>query len=83
MHTVNERGEIDSSSDSIDAHNLPIANNATILTTTAGGSHSDTKASTAYWAKERQIMDICDGLSTSVETQLKRKAGAGPNASIK
>lgn len=48
-----------------------------------GGLHSDTKASTAYWANERQMMAICEGFNTSVETHEKRNAGAGPNASIK
>lgn len=48
-----------------------------------GGLHSDTKASTAYWANERQMMAICEGFNTRVETHEKRNAGAGPNASIK
>lgn len=63
--------------------NLPIANNATILTTDIGGSHSDTNASTAYCANERQIMAICDGFKTKVDTHENKNAGAGPKASIK
>lgn len=62
---------------------IPIANSPTILTTIIGGSHSTTKASTAYCAKERQMMAICDGFKTSVETHENRNAGAAPNASIK
>jgi hypothetical protein len=62
---------------------LPIANKATIFTTTDGGSHSETNASTAYWANDKQIMAICDGFKTSVDTQLNINAGADPNASIK
>lgn len=62
---------------------IPIANSATILTTIAGGSHSLTNASTAYWANDRQIIAICDGFNTSVETHENRKAGGAPNASMK
>ena len=61
----------------------PIARSPTILTTMLGGSHSDTNASTAYWANERQMMAICEGFNTRVETQEKMNAGAGPNASMK
>lgn len=60
-----------------------IANMATILTTATGGSHSDTNASTAYWANERQIIAIWDGFNTNVDTHEKRNAGGAPNASIK
>uniref|UniRef100_A0A182J8M1 Uncharacterized protein n=1 Tax=Anopheles atroparvus TaxID=41427 RepID=A0A182J8M1_ANOAO len=62
---------------------LPIARIATIFTTPSGGSHSDTNASTAYCANDRQMIAIWDGLSTSVETHENRKAGHAPNASIK
>lgn len=62
---------------------LTIASIATIFTTLNGGSHSATKASTAYWANERQMIAIWDGFRTSVETQENRKAGQAPNASIK
>ena len=62
---------------------LPIATNATILTTDIGGSHSETKASTAYCANERQIIAIWDGFNTNVDTHENKNAGAGPNASIK
>lgn len=62
---------------------LPIATNATILTTDIGGSHSETNASTAYCANERQIIAICDGFKTNVDTHENRNAGAGPYASIK
>lgn len=62
---------------------LLMANIATIFTTTTGGSHSDTNASTAYWANDRQMMAICDGFSTSVDTHENRNAGGAPNASIK
>lgn len=62
---------------------LPIASSATILTTDVGGSHSVTNASTAYCAKERQIIAICDGFRTNVDTHENKNAGAGPNASIK
>lgn len=48
-----------------------------------GGSHSVTNASTAYCAKDKHIIAICDGFKTNVETQEKRNAGAAPNASIK
>ncbi|KAL2727291.1 hypothetical protein V1478_007569 [Vespula squamosa] len=60
-----------------------IARRATSLTTSSGGSQSATKASTTYWAKERQIIAICDGFNTRVETQEKRKAGGAPKASMK
>lgn len=63
--------------------NLLIANIATILTMATGGSHSETNASTAYWANERQIIAICDGFNTNVETHENRNAGGAPNASIK
>lgn len=62
---------------------LPIANIATIFTTDSGGSHSDTKASTAYCAKDRQMMAIWEGFSTNVETHENRNAGQAPNASMK
>lgn len=62
---------------------LPVATRATIFTTDMGGSHSATNASTAYCANERQIIAICDGFKTKVDTHENRKAGAGPNASIK
>lgn len=62
---------------------VPIANRATIFTIIIGGSHSETKASTAYWANERHIIAIWDGLSTNVDTQEKRNAGGAPNASMK
>lgn len=51
---------------------LPMARTATILTTLLGGSHSETKASTAYLEKLRQMMASCDGFSTNVETQENR-----------
>lgn len=62
---------------------LPIARRATILTTISGGSHSVTKASTAYFPKLRQMMAIWEGLRTSVLAHEKRNAGGAPNASIK
>lgn len=62
---------------------LPIANNATILTTTTGGSHSFTKASTAYCPNDKHIIAICDGFNTSVDTHENKKAGGAPNASMK
>ena len=62
---------------------LPIARIATIFTTLSGGSHSDTNASTAYCANDRQMIAIWDGFSTSVDTHENRKAGQAPNASIK
>lgn len=62
---------------------VPIANKPTIFTTIMGGSHSVTNASTAYCANDRQMMAICDGFNTSVDTHEKRNAGAAPNASIK
>lgn len=61
----------------------PIANIATIFTTVNGGSHSATKASTAYCANDRQMMAIWDGFRTSVDTHENRKAGQAPNASMK
>lgn len=62
---------------------IPIAKIATILTAIGGGLHSDTNASTAYWANERQMMAICEGFNTRVDTHEKRNAGADPNASMK
>lgn len=62
---------------------VPIANSPTILMTITGGSHSVTNASTAYCANDKQMMAICDGFSTSVDTQENRNAGAAPNASMK
>lgn len=49
-----------------------MAKTATTLTTLLGGSHSVTKASTAYLEKLRQMMASCDGFSTSVDTQENR-----------
>jgi hypothetical protein len=63
--------------------NSPMASSATILTTMLGGLHSDTNASTAYWANDRQMMAICEGFNTNVETHEKMNAGADPNASMK
>lgn len=60
-----------------------MAKTDTALTATSGGSHSVTNASTAYLAKLRQMMAICEGFSTSVDAQENRKAGMGPKASIK
>ena len=48
-----------------------------------GGSHSDTNASTAYCAKDKHMMAICEGFNTNVDTHEKRNAGGAPNASIK
>lgn len=48
-----------------------------------GGSHSETNASTAYCANDKQMIAICDGFSTNVDTHENRNAGAAPNASIK
>lgn len=62
---------------------LPIASSATILTIITGGSHSDTNASTAYWANDKHIIAICDGFSTNVDTHENKNAGGAPNASIK
>lgn len=62
---------------------IPTANNATILTTINGGSHSETNASTAYCANDKQMIAICDGFNTNVDTHENRNAGAAPNASIK
>lgn len=45
---------------------------ATSLTSEWGGSHSDTNGSTAYFAKLKQIMAICDGFSTNVDTWNKQ-----------
>lgn len=41
---------------------------ATNLTSATGGSHSDTNGSTAYLAKLKQIIAICDGFKTNVDT---------------
>lgn len=60
-----------------------MASTATIFVTEGGGSHSWTNASTVYLAKLKQIIAICDGFNTSVETHEKRKAGGAPKASIK
>lgn len=62
---------------------LPIASNAVILTTISGGSHSVTKASTAYLPKLRHIIAICDGFNTNVLAHENRNAGGAPNASMK
>lgn len=62
---------------------IPIANSPTNLTTMIGGSHSETNASTVYCAKDKQMMAICDGFKTNVDTHENKKAGAAPNASIK
>lgn len=62
---------------------VPIANSPTIFITITGGSHSVTKASTAYCANDKQMIAICDGFNTKVDTQENRNAGAAPNASIK
>lgn len=48
--------------------NLPIEMTATSLTRACGGSHSATNGSTAYLAKLRHIIAICDGFSTNVDT---------------
>ena len=55
---------------------VPIATNATILTTAIGGSHSCTNASTAYWANDKQMIAICDGFNTNVDTHENKNAGA-------
>lgn len=47
---------------------LPIEMTATSLTRALGGSHSATNGSTAYLAKLRHIIAICDGFSTNVDT---------------
>lgn len=60
-----------------------MASRATIFTTISGGSHSVTKASTAYFPKLRQIMAIWEGFSTKVLAQENRKAGGAPKASMK
>ena len=62
---------------------LPTASRATIFTTISGGSHSVTKASTAYFPKLRQMIAICDGFKTSVLAQENKNAGGAPKASIK
>lgn len=64
-------------------NSLLMASIATILTTIVGGSHSDTNASTAYWANDRQMIAIWEGFSTSVDTHENRNAGGAPNASMK
>lgn len=64
-------------------NNLPNASNATIFTTISGGSHSLTKASTAYFPKLKQIIAIWEGFSTNVLAHENKKAGGAPNASIK
>lgn len=65
------------------AYDLPIVNNATILTTVSGGSHSATNASTAYLPKLKHMMAICEGFSTRVLAHENRKAGGAPKASMK
>lgn len=62
---------------------LPIDSSATNLIMNIGGLHSDINGSTAYCANERQIIAICDGFKTKVDTHENKNAGAGPKASIK
>jgi hypothetical protein len=38
-------------------------------------------ASTAYWENDKQMMAICDGFNTNVDTQENKNAGGAPNAS--
>lgn len=61
---------------------LPIASAATSLTDKTSGRQPMYNGSMTYSPKDRHMIAIMEGFRTRTDTQEKRKAGRGPNASI-
>lgn len=59
-----------------------MASAATNLADSISGRQPMCNGSMTYSPRDKQMIAIMDGLSTKTDTQEKRKAGRGPNASI-